>query len=69
MMIKVHKTQGVKTGNNTYQQQFWYPVMSPNNKVLVTSETFTRKANCMKSIYSLLEVVRDERTMVVDMTK
>jgi uncharacterized protein YegP (UPF0339 family) len=65
MPIQIHKNKTVETGKPYY----WYAVVAENGETLVSSEQFTRKANCMKSIYSLLEVVRDERTRVVDLTK
>jgi uncharacterized protein YegP (UPF0339 family) len=63
-MIKIHRSEFYPL-----VKHWWYTVHAANGKILTTSETFTRKANCMKSIYALLEVVRDQNVKVVDETK
>jgi uncharacterized protein YegP (UPF0339 family) len=63
-MIRIFKKKK-KDGTN----YFWYTITGSNGEPLASSEQFTRKANCMKSIYALLEVVRDQNVKVVDETK
>lgn len=47
-MIRIH---------NSTDGQFYFTVTAANNKVLVTSETYTRRENALKGAMALYEVL------------
>lgn len=57
-MIKVKSDKGA----------FWFTVHAANGAIICTSETYTRKANCKKAIYSLVEQLRDKQYKIIDTT-
>jgi len=47
-MIKIHKSK---------DKQWYFTVSATNGRVLVTSETYKRKANCKKGIAALESII------------
>jgi uncharacterized protein len=48
--------------------QFYFVLKARNGQILVTSETYTKKANCKKTIISLVNKLRAHVPDIIDLT-
>lgn len=49
--------------------QYYFIVIARNRKILVTSETYTRKSNCKKAISALRVILKEKFFFITDTTK
>lgn len=58
-MFHVHKSKN---------KQFFFHIVAKNGNIIATSETYTRKANCVKAIKGLVKRIKEGEGDIEDHT-